>query len=75
VFVCVEGGTGTDEFLPPAGAGIEVCGVGVGGGGEAGEEDDGVAAVCVEGAPCFVGDCVFGEDAAPVKEEGFMRVE
>jgi hypothetical protein len=75
MLACVEGGTRTDELLPPARTRIQVCGVGVGGGREASEEEDGVASVCIESSPCLVGDCVFGEDATPVQKEGFVGMK
>lgn len=70
VFIRVERRAGADEVFPPASLRVGGCGFGVRGGGEAGEEEDGVGLGAVEGAPCFVGGCVRGQEAAPVEVEG-----
>lgn len=72
--VRVEGGSRADEPFPPAGSRVGLCGMGVGGGREAGVEEDDVGAVGVELAPCFVGDVEGGEDAAPVEEQRVFAV-
>lgn len=38
-------------------------------------QKNGIACVLVQGAPGLVGDVELGENAAPVEEEGLLRVE